>query len=461
MEEDVAQRNGHRHAVQVGVRPETAMRAQDLSQNRRIARLTQLTRELEQSRTPEDTLRILERGFTEVDGFVASVLLSTRGLSPGHYRVVDAHLKDQSLSDLHSPTKQEPGPVLCGGILGAVLRRREPQLLQDVDWARDPFFRDTLGEYTSVMAIPVTGDRLPMTWAIGLKKPPKQFTVSDLEETVERAALVGALLENQILARELARAHQQIDRDARQVGELQRALLPASLPRIAGLEIAASYEPLCRAGGDLYDFFPFDERQDGRVDAPTTPSRWCVFIGDIEGHGLAAALVMAIAQAVLRAHPARITTPAGLLVHANRQLCSSGISGLVTAFLGIYEPASRRLTYARAGHPPPLLRCAADGLISALDGVGSYPLGIDDSETFQEASVQLERGDTLLFYTDGITEAQGTAEDLFGVDRLMRVFRDGGNRPAELVDRLRTAVRAHEHGEAAGDDQTLVAARVL
>ena len=94
-----------------------AVRTQDLSQNRRIARLTQLTRELEQSRTPEDTLRVLERGFVEVDGFVASLLLSTRGLSPGHYRVVDAHLKDEPLSDLHSPAKQKLGPVLCGGIL--------------------------------------------------------------------------------------------------------------------------------------------------------------------------------------------------------------------------------------------------------------------------------------------------------------------------------------------------------
>ena len=433
----------------------------DLSQNSRIARLAQLTRELEQSRTPEDTLRILERGFTEVDGFVASLLLSTRGLSPGHYRVVDAHLKDEPLSDLDSPAKQEPGPVLCGGILGAILRRREPQLLQDVDWTRDPFFRDTLSGYTSVVAIPVSGDRLPVTWAIGLKEPPKQFTVSDLEEIVERAALVGALLENQILAGELARAHKQIDRDARQVGELQRALLPASLPRIAGLEIAASYEPLGRAGGDLYDFFPLDERQDDRVDTPTTPSRWCVFIGDFEGHGLAAALVMAIAQAVLRAHPAGITTPAGLLIHANRQLCSSRIGGLVTAFLGIYEPASRRLTYARAGHPPPLLRRAADGAISTLDAVGSCPLGVDESEAFQEASVQLERGDVLLLYTDGITEAHDATEDLFGVDRLTRLFHHGSDRPAELIDRLRGAVRAHEHDQAAGDDQTLVAARVL
>ncbi len=437
------------------------MHTQDLSQNRRIARLAQLTRELEQSRTPEDTLRIVERGFVEVDGFVASLLLSTRGLCPSHYRVVDAHLKDEPLSDLHGPAKQEPGSVLAGGILGAILRRHEPQLLQDVDWEHDPFFRDTLSEYTSVMAIPVTGDRLPMTWAIGLKKPPQQFSASEMEEAVERVALVGALLENQMLAGELARAHQQIDRDARQVGELQRALLPASLPQIAGMEIAASYEPLGRAGGDLYDFFPLDDRQDGRADTTATPSRWCVFIGDVEGHGLAAAVVMAIVQTVLHVHPAGIATPAGLLMYGNRQLCSSRIGGLVTAFLGIYEPASRRLTYASAGHPPPLLRRAADGTISALDGVGSYPLGIDASETFQEASVELVRGDILLLYTDGITDARRTAADLFGVDRLTRVLRDGGDRPAELIDRLREAVRAHMHSETAEDDQTIVAARVL
>ena len=204
---------------------EDIMHLQDLSQNRRIARLAQLTRELEQSRTPEDTLRILERGFAEVDGFVASLLLSTRGLSPGHYRVVGAQLKDEPLSDLPSQAKEEPGPVRRGGILGAIISRREPQLVQDVDWSRDPFFRETLSGYTSVMAIPLTGDRLPMTWGIALKKPPQQFTASDLEEAVERVALVGALLENQMLASELARANEQIDRDARRVGELQRALL--------------------------------------------------------------------------------------------------------------------------------------------------------------------------------------------------------------------------------------------
>lgn len=437
------------------------MRKQDLSQNGRIARLTQLTRELEQSQTPDSTLRILERGFAEANGFIASLLLSTRNLSPRQYRLVDAHLKDEPLSHSHRLAKEKSGPVRHGGVLGEIVACREPQLLQDVDWKCDPSFRETLAGYTSVMAIPLTGDRLPMTWAIGLKKPPHQFAISDVEETVERVALIGALLENQILAAELARAKEQIDSDARRLGELQRALLPGFLPEIAGLEIAASYEPLGRAGGDLYDIFPLDEHGDDGVGDHSTPGRWCVFIGDVAGHGLAAALVMAIVQAVLHARPAGIATPASLLMHSNRQLCAKRMDCFVTAFLGIYEPASRRLTYASAGHPPPLLRRAADGSVTALDAVGNRPLGLSESEALQEASVQLERGDILLLYTDGITEAQGKAQDLFGRHRLTQLLGEGGNRPAELIERLRGAVRAHEDGRAAGDDQALVAAQVF
>ena len=390
---------------------EDIMHLQDLSQNRRIARLAQLTRELEQSQTPEDTLRILERGFAEVDGFVASLLLSTRGLSPGHYRVVGAQLKDEPLSDLPSPAKEEPGPVRRGGILRDHQSPRAATRPGCRLVARPVLPRDAQRVYVA------HGDpayRRPSADDLGdcAEEAPQQFTASDLEEAVERVALVGALLENQMLASELA-ANEQIDRDARRVGELQRALLPASLPRIAGLEIAASYAPLGRAGGDLYDVFPLDERQNDRGDVCTTPSRWCIFIGDVEGHGLAAALVMAIVQAVLHAHPAEIARPASLLMHANRQLCAKRIDGFVTAFLGIYEPASRRLVYAKAGHPPPLLRRAADGSIGALDAVGSCPLGIDGSETFQEAAVQLERDDALLLYTDGITECRATRRPIW------------------------------------------------
>jgi sigma-B regulation protein RsbU (phosphoserine phosphatase) len=234
-----------------------------------------------------------------------------------------------------------------------------------------------------------------------------------------------------------------------------------SLPEIAGLEVAASYEPSGRAGGDLYDFFSLDEHHNGNADAIVPPNRWCVFIGDTAGHGLASAVIMATVQAVLHAHPARIARPATLLRHANRQLCSKPVGGFVTAFLGIYEPRQRRFTYANAGHPPPLLRRSSDRSIHALNEVGSYPLGIDGSETFEEATVQLEPDDTVLLYTDGITEARNPDSDEFDRDRLISEFQHGANRPAELIARLRQAVRTHEHGQQPRDDQTLVAARVL
>jgi sigma-B regulation protein RsbU (phosphoserine phosphatase) len=437
------------------------MDVQDLSQNLRIARLTKLTWELEQSRTPEQTLRTLHRGFSEAYGFVASVLLSTRGLPQGQYRVVQIDLEGRPANALYGRGPREPGPAQSGGIVPAIIGRPEPQLIQDVDWSSDPFFHKSLSGYASVMAVPLAGDYLPMTWALLLKRPPERFAVLDLEEALQRVALIGSLLENQELAGQLALANERIDRDARQVGELQRALLPATLPKIAGLEIAVSYEPSGRAGGDLYDFFPLDERCNDHADAIAAPARWCVLIGDAAGHGLSAAVVMAIVQAVLHAHPAGIARPASLLVHANRQLCRKSIEGFFTAFLGIYEPIPRRLTYANAGHPRPLLRRASNGAICALDAVASYPLGIDASETFKEATVQVEPGDTVLLYTDGITEARGTEGDPFELDRLTRIFRDGGDRPAELIQRLRKAVRTHEQGQSPKDDQTLVAARVL
>lgn len=434
------------------------LKAEDLSRNSKLASLRRLTRSLEQSATPDETLRALHRGFRETGGFVASMLLSTRGLSPGQFRVIHMKLSDNPQDDVLASANEGHGSVQSGGIVAAIIARSEPQLIQDVDWSRDPFFHRALHGYTSLIALPISADRLPMNWCLLLKRAPERFTVSDLEDAVERTALATALLENQVLVGELARANERIDREARQVGELQRALLPASLPRIAGLEVAASYEPFGRAGGDLYDLFPLDDRRYAHANDPV---RWCVFIGDTAGHGLAAAVVMVIVQSVMHAHPAGIARPASLLMHANRQLCDKGLGGFVTAFLGVFEPGRRRLTYASAGHPPPLLRRSLDAPIVSLEEVGSYPLGIEHSETFKEATVQLEPGDTVLLYTDGVTEARDEHDDLFGQHRLRRVLQDAGEEPEEMIERLRAAVMAHEHGQRAHDDQTLVVARVL
>ena len=282
---------------------------------------------------------------------------------------------------------------------------------------------------------------------------PTPIASQDLHDIFENPTI--ASLAKLTLASGLGTAHALLDKEAREVSELQRAMLPVSLPLNSGLEIAASYEPLARAGGDLYDFFPLDDRQ------PDIPARWCVFIGDTAGHGLPAAIIMGVVHAVLHSHPARIARPATLLRHVNRQLCNKPFGVFVTAFLGVYEPAQRRFAYSNAGHPPPLLKRSSDGSVDALDDIGSFPLGVDDSKTFDESDVRLERDDVVLLYTDGITEARSMDNNQFDRERLMREFRDGCGCPRELIHHLRDAVRAHEKGQPPRDDQTLVVTRVL
>jgi sigma-B regulation protein RsbU (phosphoserine phosphatase) len=419
--------------------------------NPRIASLMELTQALRNCRTPFETLRAVRHGMVEAFGSKAWILLSTRGERDGEYRVVQMLLGGRDVDGADPWTSQE-FPLYRGGVIGAIIRNSVPQVLHDVDWGNDPHFCETLAGYGAMLAIPLWGASLPMTWLLLLKRAPARFTTEELERAVLRSAIVTSLLESKALASELSRAHQQLDTDARKLGDLQRSLLPQPLPQIPGLEIAASYEPCGLAGGDLYDVFPLE---DG-----ASPPHWCLFIGDASGHGLAAATVMAMVQSILHAHPAGISGPADLLAHANRHLCSKGIGGFVTAFLAIYEPSNRRLTYACAGHPPPLAKSSTTDGILCLDGVGSCPLGINADETFEEATVYVRPGDTVLLYTDGITEAQNLRGDMFSEQQLrlaLRKCRDGPT--ATTVDHLERLVARYRQGQAPRDDQTLLAIR--
>jgi sigma-B regulation protein RsbU (phosphoserine phosphatase) len=227
-------------------------------------------------------------------------------------------------------------------------------------------------------------------------------------------------------------------------------LLPDPLPQIPGLEIAASYETFGEAGGDLYDFIQLDK-------ATSENERWSIFIGDASGHGPSAAVVIAIVQAVLHAHPPGVISPAALLQHLNEHLCRRPIeASFVTAFIGVYDPSSRRLTFANAGHPLPLLLRAKTQNVKWLDSVHGYPLGIDPGQSFQDASVEFDPGSILVLYTDGLTEARDQTGAMFGVEGIQAAVRDGSRAPHELVATIRQAITAHENGRRPTDDQTLV-----
>ena len=429
------------------------METEDTFDSARIASLTRLMAELEQTRLPTDTFEVIRRGLAGLYGPAAVMLVSTQGLAEGQYRLIQLHLGDVTALNT-DPWSSTQLPVRSGGVVGRIIRELRARIINGVDWSADPYFHETLADYHSLAVIPLTDRHVPIDWVILLKNRGERFTGEELEQAVLRATLVGSLLASQALAEDLRKANERIDADARQVGELQRALLPDPLPKIPGLEIAVSYEPSAQAGGDWYDLFPLDG--ENAIDG-----RWCMFMGDASGHGLAAAVVMAIVQSILRVGPADVRGPADLLAYANRQLCRKRLGGFVTAFLGIYEPKARRLTYASAGHPPPLMKAAKDRGLSQLDRVASYPIGIDESETFKEAAIELRAGDTLLLYTDGITEARGADRTLFESERLEAEFREHDGSPSGLIGQLRDAVNAFQAGQEPADDQTLLAVRCL
>jgi phosphoserine phosphatase RsbU/P len=162
--------------------------------------------------------------------------------------------------------------------------------------------------------------------------------------------------------------------------------------------------------------------------------------------------------------PGEPDPPSRLLEHVNRQLArryTNGTGTFVTAFYGIYDPATRTLTYSCAGHPRPRIKSCAGGCSAGiLDDSLGLPLGIDEEEQFTDARVQLHAGDVLIFYTDGITESRDKSGEMFGVERLDNVIGCCGGDVELIIRNILLAVEEFTDSSAPTDDQTLIVARV-
>jgi sigma-B regulation protein RsbU (phosphoserine phosphatase) len=228
------------------------------------------------------------------------------------------------------------------------------------------------------------------------------------------------------------------------IAEVQRLLLPSSLPSIPGYDLAVAYEPLECAGGDHYDFLPL------------SGGCWGLLIADVNGHGARAAVGMAILHATVRAAPG-CRSPARLLGWVSRQLAAgyaSGDGNFITALYAILDPTCGVITYASAGHHPPLLWSA--GNWRPLDGARHTPLGILPERDFTEARACLESGDALALYTDGIIEARNARGQMFGARGLARVHRRRCDSATETARLMQVAAQEFAGGCDARDDRTLV-----
>lgn len=224
--------------------------------------------------------------------------------------------------------------------------------------------------------------------------------------------------------------------------QLQRDLLPRRVPELGSYRIAHSYRTANEVGGDYYDF----------VLLPS--GRLAVMVGDASGHGMAAGLLMAIANATLRLAMDLDPRPEPVLLLLNRSLCRTGDRrAFMSMFYSLLEPESGELEYACAGHPFPLLR-RADGSIEEL-GLGGLPLGLREDIAPAAKTVTLSEGDTLLLYSDGLPEAVNAEVLDFGYERLRALLLEGGT-VEQIHERVRSALDRHLGNQPLADDFCLV-----
>jgi sigma-B regulation protein RsbU (phosphoserine phosphatase) len=385
------------------------------------------------------------RNMIPADRWVA---LSRRELPAPMYRIT----RSSTWNDEVNPWKEKDRlPLLEGGLLGELIYGDEPRLINDLQVSPDDPAAEYFAGQRSLIAVPQYDRGVALNMVVRMHREPGAFSPDTFPEWVWLSNLFGRATHNLVLTEELKHAYAMVERELQIVADIQRSLLPKKFPVIPGLELASHYQTSKWAGGDYYDVLPLPD------------GKWGLLIADVSGHGTPAAVMMAITHSIAHTFPGAPDPPSQLLNFVNRHLSSRYTvdnESFVTAFYGIYDPARRELSYACAGHNPPRLMRCADGSVTSLDLVSSLPLGISEDETYEDTVQQLQTGDQLVFYTDGITEAVDADGNQFGTDRLDAVLRQCPLHANQIITSVLDALKGFTGDQPAEDDRTLLVAKV-
>jgi serine phosphatase RsbU (regulator of sigma subunit) len=279
--------------------------------------------------------------------------------------------------------------------------------------------------------------------AIRFDAPPRRDEIGRLAATV--SAFRGKLLELE----ETRAAKQRIESDLAIARDIQLKIIPSGqlmFPDRQDLRLHAVMEPARAVGGDLYDFFLIDQ------------DRLFFVIGDVSDKGVPSALFMAIVRTVLKATMQTTNMPVSRLMAAtNRYLCANNPSEMfVTAYAGTLDTRTGVVEYCDGGHEAPLIR-RQDGRVKLLDKVGGLALGCVEDYPYASGTLQLWPGDTLILYTDGVTEATNAQDEMFSTDRLVDMLQNLDEAdPPQAVHRILDAVRAFSGNVPQSDDITIL-----
>lgn len=436
------------------------MRLIDLSAEPALHSVTSLLREVTGAASSVDAVARFAASYREDQGIHSYVGVLPLREDPGSFRVLFTISAAGSGGKVdpqvipRSPEALARLPVHRGGLIARLIERPAPRIFTDLDLTGEPLLREIPPDIDTCIAIPLFAGDAVDSWALLFTRTPAaEYTVEHIAKVLMTGNLL-ALSNRHLNAYSLiSQLNQRLRDQFDQVARVQQQLLPSRTPDIPGLEIATSYIPSELAGGDYYDFF----RLPGE--------NWGVLIADVSGHGAAAATIMAMLHAILHAY-APISegegppNPADVLEFANARLVDANLEGaFVTAIFGVFDPVAGVLTFANAGHPPPRLKSGLDGSIRELESEASIPLGVMKPLGCASHSVTLRPSDTVVLYTDGITEAFDITGEMFGTRRLDAALHGCTGQPDCVVDSVHKALFEHRGGPTRDDDQTLVALR--
>ena len=242
---------------------------------------------------------------------------------------------------------------------------------------------------------------------------------------------------------------QKLKRDIHAAHQVQQHLLPSRAPQLQGFDIAGRCFPAEDCSGDFFDYIPLPQR------------RLAVLLADVSGHGFGPAILAAAIRSYLRMAAVLGNQVHEMLALANRLLLSDGdLTPFASVFAASFDPESRSLRYASAGHPAFLVHL--HGASTRLESL-SVPIGVRTDEMFTMSQrIQLHSGDIVLLASDGVFEARSTSGEYFGVDRALQVIRDHHQEDAAIiVQKLHDAAVAFAGGEALDDDLTVVVVKVI
>jgi sigma-B regulation protein RsbU (phosphoserine phosphatase) len=413
----------------------------------RLAISVDVMRELSQYTDPDELYHVFARRMAQLYPTARQISLTRRGLDRPAVRVTRFNLWPEKVNPFKEPHRL---PILSGGLLADLLYADQPRVIDDLRLAPGDPATEYLAGQRSLLAIPLFEDGVATSMIIVTREEPNAFPREEVPELVWMTNLFGRAIQTLVLSERLQEACDAADYEQRTIAQLQHSLLPAAVPKVAGLELAAHYRTANRAGGDYYDFFPLP---DGKLG---------VLIADVSGHGTPAAVLMAITHSLAHAFPGSPDRPGEFLAHLNCHLSRryTGTTGhFVTAVYAVFDPARSAMTYANAGHEPPRVS-RAGGVWKPVPSTPGLPLGVRSGHAaYPEESIPFNPNDRAAHFTDGVTEAVNRAGVPFGLPRLSTALGAASAAPGEVVAAVTDTLDQFTDGAPVTDDQTLVVVR--